>query len=175
MNKITSYLHELRFGIAQGVRIGGILAILFGLLMLGVLSAPMLMHNYKTAGTSWVGERSYALYDLGLQLYQAEEFKEAVKTFNDAYNLCLGPQGVVEGDKRALAAEIKFLAGNALVKDKQLSKAIEAYKECLRIDPNHLHAKYNLEKLQSMNGGKGPSPADEPDAGKPGKGNKRGI
>ncbi len=157
------------------LRIGGFLAILFGLLLLGTLSIPMLTQNYHIPAETGIGDTSYALYDVGLDRYKAEKYSDAVKALTEAYNLCLGPQGVVEGDKQTLAAESKFLIGNALVRSKQLSKAAEAYKECLRIDPNHLYAKYNLEKLQSMNGGKGPSQADEPDAAKSGKGNKRGI
>lgn len=174
MNKITSHLHGLRFGLAKCVRIASILAFLFGVYALFSYSVPMLNGNYRSASeSSFAGDKAIAMYDHGLMMYQRGEFKGAVKAFNDAYNACLGEQGVVSDDKRKLASEIKFLAGNALVKDKQLTQAVEAYKESLRLDPNNLYAKYNLEMLQQMNGGKGPG--DEPGGGDSGKGIKRGI
>lgn len=173
MNQITSYLYEFRFGLAKCVRVGSILVFLFGILMLFAYSVPMLNGNYESASRSIVGDKAIALFDRGLQRYKQEDYKGAVGTLNDAYNACLGKQGVVSEDKRKLAAQAKFLAGNALVKDKQLRQAVEAYKESLRLDPDNLEAKYNLEMLQQMNGGKGP--AEDSGKGENGKGTKRGI
>jgi tetratricopeptide (TPR) repeat protein len=175
MNTIATYVHGARFVIAKGIRILALIGLLFGIYALWSHSVPMLNGKYRDAAESYVGDHAVALYDAGLQQYQAEEFEGAIKTLTDAYNKCLGPQGVVDDEKRKLAAEIKFLTGNALVKSKKLSKAVEAYKETLRLEPNHLYAKYNLELLQQMNGGKGPGEGDEPGGTKPGKGGKRGI
>jgi tetratricopeptide (TPR) repeat protein len=175
MNTIATLVHNGRFVIAKGIRIAAVLGLLFGIYSLWTHSLPMLNGEFRSAAESYTGDRAVALYDAGLQQYQAEEFEGAVKVLTNAYNECLGPQGVVDDDKRKLAAEIKFLTGNALVKSEKLSKAVEAYKEALRLEPNHLYAKYNLELLQQMNGGKGPGDGGEPGGTKPGKGGKRGI
>lgn len=173
MNRITSLLYDSRIGLAKCVRVAGIFAFLFGLYMLFSYSVPMLKGNYGSASNSYAADRCVSLYDTGLQFYQAEEYKPATLALTDAYNACLGPQGLVSDEHRKLAANIKFLTGNALVYQKQLKQAVEAYKEALRLDPDNLEAKYNLELLQQMNGGKGPS--DDPSGGDAGKGIKRGI
>lgn len=152
---------------------------LVGLYMLFSNSIPMMSHDYESAASSAASDQSVVLYDVGLQRYQAQKYEGALKALNDAYNACLGKNGVVNDDKRKLAGNIKFLTGNALVRSKQLQQAVEAYKDALRLDPDNLYAKYNLEMLQSMNGGQGPGsgPGGEqkPGDGKPGKGIKKGI
>lgn len=184
MNRITSLLYDGRIGLAKCVRVAAILTVLLGIYTLWTYSLPMLAGSYEYAAdsSSPVADRAVALYDAGLQRYQNKDYKGAVKVLTEAYNSTLGPQGVVEGDKRKLAANIKFLTGNALVKDKQLGQAVEAYKDALRLDPDNLYAKYNLEMLQQMNGGKGPGEGDgdgngnqPPGNGAPGKGIKKGI
>lgn len=186
MNRITSVIYDARIGLAKCVRIAAILAVLLGIYTLWTYSLPMFAGSYEYAADSMspAAERAVSMYDAGLQRYQAKDYKGAVKVLTEAYNATLGPQGVVEGDQRKFASDIKFLTGNALVQDKQLGQAVEAYKDALRLDPNNLYAKYNLEMLQQMNGGKGPGEGDgdgdgkgnqPPGNGAPGKGIKKGI
>jgi tetratricopeptide (TPR) repeat protein len=178
MDRITSLLRENGVVLGKTVRVACIFAFLFGFYMLFSNSIPMLTKDYEGAADSYVADRSLALYDAGLQRYRGGDNKGAVRVLNDAYNACLGAKGVVSDDKRKLAGDIKFLTGNALVGQKQLQQAVEAYKDALRLDPNNLYAKYNLELLQAMNGGKGPGPGpgdDSKPGGQPGKGIKKGI
>jgi tetratricopeptide (TPR) repeat protein len=165
-----------RNGIFLGkcVRVIALFVFFYGVYMLLTYSVPMLRGSYESAAESYAADVSVSLYDAGLQRYRNEDYEGAVKALNNAYNATLGPEGVVEGDKRKLAADIKFLTGNALVNAGQLQAAVEAYKETLRLDPTNLYAKYNLEMLQAMNGGAGPGPDPSP-GGQPGKGNKKGI
>ena len=177
MEQITTYVRTHGVVIGRWTRVLACLGFLFGIYMLFSYSMPMKTENFETASHSFAGDKATALYDRGLQLYKAEEYKRSLLVLQDAYNACQGSQGVVDPEKRKLAADIKFLTGNALVESKQLQQAVEAYKEALRLDPSNLYAKYNLELLQSMNGGKGPGDGDpnQPGGGQPGKGIKKGI
>lgn len=182
MDRSKSFLIANGNAIGKLLRWLSIIGVLVGFYMLFFNSIPMLNGNFHGAAESYFIDRPLALYDAGLQRYRDEDYKGAVTILNDAYNACLGAQGVVSDDKRKLAGTIKFLTGNALVKQKQLQQAVEAYKEALRLDPSNLDAKYNLELLQQMNGGKGPGSGpgegdgkDGPPGTQPGKGIKKGI
>lgn len=178
MDRSKSFLIANGNAIGKLLRWLSIIGVLFGFYMLFFNSIPMLNENFDGAADSYFIDRPLALYDAGLQRYRDEDYKGAATILNDAYNACLGAQGVVSDDKRKLAGTIKFLTGNTLVMQKQLQQAVEAYKEALRLDPTNLDAKYNLELLQQMNGGKGPGSGqdgDGPPGTQPGKGIKKGI
>lgn len=178
-DKFKSALRENGVVLGKWAQALCVIAFLFGVYMLFSNSISMITHKFEDAADSPITERPVTLYDVGLQRYNAEHYDDALDALNEAYNACLGKNGVVNDDKRRLAGNIKFLTGNALVKSKQLQQAVEAYKEALRLDPENMFAKYNLEMLQSMNGGQGPGsgPGGEqkPGDGQPGKGIKKGI
>lgn len=173
MNTMKKFLHDRRLLLAQLTVLAFALLAIVGAYRWFSYSQPMLAGNYPAASESLSADRAVALYDAAVVYYQNEKFDVALKILDAAYTEVSGPGGEIPADRKKLAAEIKFLAGNALVKTKQLSKAVEAYKEALRLDPTNLYAKYNLELLQQMNGGKGPG--DEPGGSGPGKGGKKGI
>jgi tetratricopeptide (TPR) repeat protein len=178
-DKFLSKLRESGSVLGRWIEILCVLVFFAGVYFLFSNSISMLRHDFEDAANSPVTERSVTWYDVGLQRYEAQDYDNAVKALQLAYNDCLGKNGVVNDDKRKLASNIKFLTGNALVRGKQLQQAVEAYKDALRLDPDNLYAKYNLEMLQSMNGGQGPGsgPGGEqkPGDGQPGKGIKKGI
>ncbi|MBS1991940.1 MAG: tetratricopeptide repeat protein [Cyanobacteria bacterium SZAS LIN-2] len=55
-------------------------------------------------------------------------------------------------DKSKLT-RVYFLLGKVYQRQEKFDKAIDAYENTLRLDPDHLPAKYNLEMLQMQGGG----------------------
>ena len=74
-------------------------------------------------------------YNVGNAMYRIEEFEESLKEFNEALLYAMG-----ELRSRAL-----FNRGNAAFRTREYAQAVEAYKEVLRMNPDHLDAKHNLE------------------------------
>ena len=80
-------------------------------------------------------------FNEGNALYQSAEFQQALEAYR---------QAVETGDDR-LKAQAWYNLGNVLYRQQQLAESIEAYKESLRLDPNDVDAKHNLEMaLQHM-------------------------
>ena len=76
-----------------------------------------------------------ALFNDGNALYQSEEYVRAL----DAYIGAIG-----SGDP-ALAAPGWYNLGNALYRQQRFEESLDAYKEALRLDPEQLDYKHNLE------------------------------
>ena len=74
-------------------------------------------------------------YNVGNAMYRIEEFEESLKEFDEALLYAMG-----ELRSRAL-----FNRGNAAFRTREYAQAVEAYKEVLRMNPDHLDAKHNLE------------------------------
>lgn len=156
-------------------------------------TSPLADGSYGRAAQSQMGDRAVALYDRGLSEYRqalATEDTDAAQTLwqqaqadlSAAYNrLTAEGKGSVPDASRKLAADIQFQLGNMQVltglaqQDVELIQAgVQSYEECLRLDPNNLAAKYNIELLEQSNevnkqnnpGGPG-KPGDQP--GQPGK------
>lgn len=175
MEKFKSLLHEQRFNFANTVRILCVIGLAVGLYLCVFYSVPMQQQKYADAADAFMSDQGVVLYDLALQRYQEEEFADTIEVAEKAYNACISKEGIVDPDRVLLAANIKFLAGNAMVKAKQLKNAVDAYKQSLRLNPNNFEAKYNLEWLQQMNGGAGPGGGAEDPANGKGGGNKKSI
>ena len=60
---------------------------------------------------------------------------------------------------------VYFLLGKAYQIQEKYDKAIQNYEDTLRMNPNHLPAKYNLEMIQ-MKGGQGGEGGKKPQNGK---------
>lgn len=122
-------------------------------------------------------EKAYALYNTGLNAYSGEDYTLAAQVLTKAYS-ALTQDGEAMAKNTALAAQIQFLIGLTNEKLKQNFEAIEAYKQCLRHNPDHMEAKYNLERLLSdrdSGGGEGGNkPGQKPGSGS-GKQVKKGI
>ena len=76
-------------------------------------------------------------YRRGVVQYKAGEFDEAAKSF----------ENVERDDVRQQA---KYNYGNAKLMSGQLEDAIEAYKEVLEQNPEHMNAKYNMEIAKKL-------------------------
>lgn len=78
-------------------------------------------------------------YNLGVAQYKNGEFDKAKETF----------EGVE--DEKTIAAKSYFNKGNSLYKAKDISGAVSAWKQVLRLDPSNKEAKFNLQKALSEN------------------------
>jgi len=87
------------------------------------------------------GENTAAPYNLGRAYYNRESFSEAFTRFKQA------------GEK-ATEKPVKHKSyhnmGNVFMKNKEYQKAVEAYKESLRSNPNDDETRYNLALAKEM-------------------------
>ena len=86
-------------------------------------------------------ENIAAPYNLGNAYYNRESFSEAFGRFKQA-----GELATEKGDKHKAFHNI----GNVFMKNKEYQKAVEAYKEALRNDPNDEETRYNLALAKEM-------------------------
>jgi Ca-activated chloride channel family protein len=78
---------------------------------------------------------SLALFNDGNALYQSEEYARAL----DAY------LGAIESGGPALSALAWYNLGNALYRQQKFQESAEAFKQALRIEPDQIDYKHNLE------------------------------
>ena len=174
MQTILKFLQRRQLDLLRLLRLCCIAAALFAAYAVVFYTVPMFQGDYQAAANSGVNDDAVAFYDAALAAYQQENYKIAIEQLNAAYTACATDRGEIPAERLALASQIKFLTGNALVKSRRPKAAVEAYKEALRLDPSHMYAKYNLELLLQMNGGKGPGD-DEGGGSGAGNGGKKKI
>ncbi len=84
-------------------------------------------------------------YNLGGALYKQENYEDASKLYNNLASL---------GTEKVSPADSYYNLGNTLLKAEKYPESIEAYKNALRLNPDDMDAKYNLEyakkKLQDQ-------------------------
>jgi tetratricopeptide (TPR) repeat protein len=114
-----------------------------------------------------VGDRRGAKFNQGFELYQTNQYEDAVIALTKAYAALSDNDGNVKPQHTKLAAEIQFLIGNAYANKKKESEAISAYKLSLKHDPNNIITIYNLERLLASGGGKGGNDGDKPKPSSP--------
>ena len=145
----------------------GFLAVLAAIAFLGVFSVgvvrlvsytlPLYLGHPDTAAQSDYGDKVVAYYDAALQQYKAHQYDVAAQLAAKAYSTLTAQTGSIPTTARAQseAADIQFLLGISREKNKQQSQAVDAYKQALRHNPDHLAAKYNLERLTKPSSGGG--------------------
>ena len=74
-------------------------------------------------------------YNVGNAMYRIEDFEGSLNEYDDAVLYATGE----------LRSRAFFNRGNAAFRVREYAQAVEAYKEVLRMDPDHLDAKHNLE------------------------------
>lgn len=175
MSSLKNYVRERRVQLAVMMcLVFGALG-LFGLYRLAYYTVPMLSGDYVTASGAGVGDKAIALYNAGLDAYQQHNYDAAKKLLTEGYSACTNSRGEMDNSRTELAAKLQFELGLTYEQLEKPKSAIEAYKQALLLDPTNLAAKYNLERLQSQEGGSGgPGDPNSPGGGKPG-GPKKGI
>ena len=80
-----------------------------------------------------------ANFNLGDALYQQQQYETAAQQF---------AQTAQTSPYYTTKAQSYYNLGNALYKNNKIDECIEAYKNALRLNPNHAEAKYNLAYVQ---------------------------
>ncbi len=103
--------------------------------------------NYKDAEVDYMKaleknpESVKGQYNLGDALYKLENYEDATKLFESA-------AGKELDDKTK--AEVFYNLGNSYLKAQKLPEAIDSYKNSLRLNPDDMDAKYNLQYALNM-------------------------
>ncbi len=82
-------------------------------------------------------ESSLIRFNSGNALYQSQDFQRAMEAYQ---------QAIDSGDPE-LASAAWYNLGNSLYRGQQLEPSLEAYKQALRLDPDDVDAKHNLERV----------------------------
>ena len=82
-----------------------------------------------------------AVFNTGNALYKQKKFEDAGKQFESNYQM--------NDDLQKKSASLYNLGNSFLLSDK-LQESIEAYKRSLKLDPDNMHAKYNLAYAQDL-------------------------
>ena len=96
--------------------------------------------DYRRA-ISKSGENTAAPYNLGRAYYNRESFAEAFSRFKEA-----GEKAMEKPTKHKAFHNM----GNVFMKNKEYQKAVEAYKQALRSNPNDDETRYNLALAKEM-------------------------
>src|SRR5262245_9562327 len=135
--------------LAFALLVAGILAIGVGAFRLVAYSVPLAQGDYIGAADSGAGDASVALYDAGLQAYKEGNLDAAQELFTKSYSALLGDGTLPTSySKQDLASNCQFYLGNIQAQNHQIDQAIQAYEQSLRMNPNNMDAKYNLEMLK---------------------------
>lgn len=81
-------------------------------------------------------ESFFGTFNLGDALYKQEKYAEAAEAFNKA---------IAKSNNREHRAKAYHNLGNSLLKAQKIPESIEAYKNSLKLNPNDMDTKYNLE------------------------------
>jgi len=80
-------------------------------------------------------------YNLANTLYKQDRFEEASQLYQSALNKMRNEE---------LKAQAYHNLGNSLFNEQKLKESIDAYKEALRINPEDMDTKYNLQKTKQL-------------------------
>jgi tetratricopeptide (TPR) repeat protein len=103
--------------------------------------------NYKEAEVDYMKaleknpESVRGQYNLGGALYKQENFEDATKLYGNVVSRASDDQN---------KADAFYNLGNSYLKAQKYEEAINAYKDALRIDPEDMDTKYNLEYAKKM-------------------------
>ena len=86
-------------------------------------------------------ETREGIFNLGDALYKQERFAEAAEQYRTA---------TTKLQDAPTRAKAYHNLGNALLKDQKLTESIVAYKDGLKLNPNDLETKYNLEYAKAL-------------------------
>jgi tetratricopeptide (TPR) repeat protein len=103
-------------------------------------------YNYRKALIANPNSKT-AMFNLGNALYQQQKFQEAADQYEAS---------IAKNDDKVSKAKGYHNLGNSNFKGNQLDKAISAYENALKINPNDMDTKYNLalaKKQQDKKGG----------------------
>ena len=179
MTSLTNFVSKRRLMFSIIATIVCLVVLTLGLRRTIVYTVPMFQGDYVSAAKSEVASPARAWYDAALTAYKQEDYDQTKEYLSKAYSALSSEDGQIKSSDNHIAGEIQFLLALTHERTKQNFMAIEAYKQALRHNPDHMVAKYNLERLLSDRGGSGGAGEGEGDTsspgGKAGKDGKKGI
>lgn len=133
----------------------GLVGLAVGGYRISSYDTPVERKDFITAFNSRVSDKPLMLLNAAMQEIARQDADKAKEFLSSAYEACLDEDGTMAAARKPLAATIKFRQANLLVEMQDIQGAIESYCESLRLEPNNLDAKYNLELLLLRTGGGG--------------------
>lgn len=161
------------FQIARGsalaftLSLGIALVFAFGFYGLFTYAIPLSKSEVRVAMVSKVADRTEVLLNGAAHDYDAGNIQEAVKVLELALEQLVSKTGQYNRLDGWKLERVYFLLAKCYDRLDTPDKAIQNYEETLRLNPDHLPAKYNLERLQAKGGGDKGGKQPQPDKGKP--------
>lgn len=157
MQKLIARLGKLALSLAIAFAFG------YGFYGLFTYALPLSKNDFRQAMSSVVADETEVLINGAAQEYEQGNYEDATKALELALDKMVTKSGQHKLQDRWKLERVYFLLGKSYHRQKQFDKAAENYKETLRLNPNHLFAKYNLEMLEPPpssggNGGTPPAP-----------------
>lgn len=140
------------------------LAFGYGFYGLVTYAIPLSQDNVKQAMTSYVADDTEVLIQGAAKAYDEGKLPEATKVLELALEKLIDKSGRYNAANAGKLERVYFLLGKCYHLQEKFDKAIQNYEDTLRMNPQHLPAKYNLEMIQ-MKGGGGEG-GKKPDKGK---------
>jgi tetratricopeptide (TPR) repeat protein len=141
------------------------LAFGYGFYGLFTYALPLAKDNFREARTSIVADQTEILLNGAAKAYDEGNLDETVRVLELELEILIDKSGRYNLANRWKLERVYFLLGKAYQKQEKFDKAVQNYEDTLRMNPNHLPAKYNLEMIQS--GGNGGEGGKKPQQGKP--------
>jgi tetratricopeptide (TPR) repeat protein len=175
-NSLLEFATRYRVMISIVALLASLVVLTLGLRQALYYTIPMLQGDYVGAAQSETVRPTQAWYDAALVSYKRKDYEAAKELLQLSYSSLSAEDGQLNSADNNVAAEVQFLLALTQEGLKQKRQAIDAYKQALRHNPDHLTAKYNLERLlkddggsSGGTGGEGDTPAPGSQAGKDGK------
>jgi tetratricopeptide (TPR) repeat protein len=169
MYKIAKTLGRLIISLAIACAFG------YGFYGLFTYVMPMSQDNFGIARKSLVKDETEVFLNGAARDYDQSlltnghvdqlKLAEATKVLELELDKLIAKNGHYSLTEKSKLTRVYFLLGKCYQRQKKADKAIEAYEDTLRLDPDNLPAKYNLEML--IMGGQGGDGGQQPNKGEP--------
>jgi tetratricopeptide (TPR) repeat protein len=116
---------------------------------------PFWHDDFRQAMASSVADETDVLLNGAQAAYLRGDLKETSKVLELALDKLVDKGGRYQAKDKWKLERIYFLLGKTYHRQEQFGKAAENYIQTLRLNPNHLPAKYNLESIQNPPGNGG--------------------
>jgi len=129
------------------------LAFGYGFYGLFTYAAPMSQDNFRQARTSYLADQTEILLNGGARAYEEGNLDETTRVLELELETLIDKSGRYSATDKWKLERVYFLLGKAYHRQEKFDKAVQNYEDTLRMNPNHLPAKYNLEMIQMQGGG----------------------